>query len=153
MSAATRVEIHTDGACSGNPGPGGWAALLRSGPHEKLISGAEAATTNNRMEVTAAIRALEALTRECDVVLWTDSEYLRRGITEWLVRWKASGWRTAAKKPVANRELWEELDRLSQRHRIDWRWVRGHSGHPENERVDAAARAAIATLDGKRNDR
>jgi ribonuclease HI len=153
MSAATRVEIHTDGACSGNPGPGGWAALLRSGPHEKLISGAEAATTNNRMEVTAAIRALEALTRECDVVLWTDSEYLRRGITEWLVRWKAAGWRTAAKKPVANRELWEELDKLSQRHRIDWRWVRGHSGHPENERVDAAARAAIATLDGRRNDR
>jgi ribonuclease HI len=153
MSSETPVEIHTDGACSGNPGPGGWAALLRSGAHEKLIAGAEAATTNNRMELTAAIRALEALTRRCDVVLWTDSEYVRRGISEWLARWKASGWRTAAKQPVANRELWEELDRLSQRHRIDWRWVKGHSGHPENDRVDAAARAAIATLQGKRNDR
>ena len=146
MSETTRVEIHTDGACSGNPGPGGWAALLVSGAHEKLISGAEPATTNNRMELLAAIRALEALKRPCDVVLWTDSEYLRRGITEWLSRWKASGWKTAAKQPVANRELWEELDRLSRGHSIDWRWVRGHSGHPENERVDAAARAAIATL-------
>ena len=144
MSDAPKVEIHTDGACSGNPGPGGWAALLRSGAHEKLISGGEAATTNNRMELTAAIRALEALRRASDVVLWTDSEYLRRGVTEWMPRWKANGWRNSAKQPVANRELWEELDTLARRHRIDWRWVRGHSGHPENDRVDAAARAAVA---------
>ncbi|HVF34359.1 MAG TPA: ribonuclease HI [Candidatus Saccharimonadia bacterium] len=143
MSEAAKVEIHTDGACSGNPGPGGWAALLRSGSHEKLLSGAEPATTNNRMELTAAIRALEALKRTSDVVLWTDSQYVRRGVTEWLPRWKANGWRNSAKQPVANRELWEELDTLAQRHRVDWRWVRGHSGHPENDLVDAAARAAI----------
>jgi ribonuclease HI len=143
MTGAPKVEIHTDGACSGNPGPGGWAALLRSGPHEKMISGGEPATTNNRMELTAAIRALEALRQASEVVLWTDSEYLRRGVTEWMPRWKANGWRNAAKQPVANRELWEELDTLAGRHRIDWRWVRGHSGHPENDRVDAAARAAV----------
>ncbi len=149
MSRTTRVEIHTDGACSGNPGPGGWAALLRSGAHEKLISGAEPATTNNRMELTAAIRALEALKRPSEVVLYTDSQYVRRGLTEWLERWRANGWRNSQKQPVANRELWEELDTLAKRHRVDWRWVRGHSGHPENERVDQAAREAITKAAGR----
>ena len=150
MTAAAKIEIHTDGACSGNPGPGGWAALLRSGSHERLLSGAETATTNNRMELTAAIRALEALKRPSEVVLWTDSQYVRRGVTEWMPRWKANGWKNSAKQPVANRELWEELDTLSRRHRIDWRWVRGHSGHPENDLVDAAARAAITAHAGTR---
>ena len=138
---ATHVEIFTDGACLGNPGPGGWAALLRYGAHEKLLAGAEAATTNNRMELYAAIAGLEALSRACEVVLSTDSQYLRTGIEEWLPRWRANGWRTAGKKPVKNQDLWERLAAAAKRHRVSWRWVRGHAGHAENEIVDRAARA------------
>jgi len=137
------VEIFTDGACTGNPGPGGWAALLRAGEREKLVSGFEAETTNNRMELLAAISGLESLSRASRVVLYTDSQYVKRGITEWLPRWKLNGWRTSAKAPVANRELWERLEAAAATHEVTWKWVRGHSGHPENERVDAAARDAI----------
>jgi ribonuclease HI len=146
VTVARRVEIYTDGACTGNPGPGGWAALLRTGGHEKLISGAEPQTTNNRMELAAAIEGLAALKRPSDVVLHTDSQYLQRGITEWVPRWKKNGWMTSGKEPVRNRDLWERLDALVQTHRVEWRWVRGHSGHVENERVDQAARAAIASV-------
>ena len=135
------VEIFTDGACLGNPGPGGWAALLRFGAHEKLLAGGEEATTNNRMELFAAIAALEALSRACEVELSTDSQYLRQGIEEWLPRWRANGWRTADKKPVKNQDLWERLAGAAARHRVSWRWVRGHAGHVENEVVDRAARA------------
>lgn len=134
------VEVFTDGACLGNPGPGGWAALLRFGAHEKLLAGGEGATTNNRMELFAAIAALEALTRTCEVELSTDSQYLRQGIEEWLPRWRANGWRTADRKPVKNQDLWERLAAAAARHRIKWRWVRGHAGHVENEIVDRAAR-------------
>lgn len=137
------VEVHTDGACSGNPGPGGWAAILRWRGHEKELSGGEAETTNNRMELTAAIRALESLKRPMRVRIHTDSQYLQRGIREWLPRWKARGWRTADRKPVANRDLWERLDELARRHRIEWVWLRGHAGDPLNERADRLARAAI----------
>ncbi|HHQ42033.1 MAG TPA: ribonuclease HI [Chromatiales bacterium] len=140
------VEIWTDGACSGNPGPGGWAALLRYGDHERTLSGAEPRTTNNRMELLAAIRALEALRRPCRVRLVTDSEYLKKGITEWLPRWKARGWRTSERKPVKNADLWRRLDELATRHHVEWEWVRGHAGHPENERVDRLARAALKRL-------
>jgi ribonuclease HI len=139
----TLVEIFTDGACRGNPGPGGWAALLRYGEAEKLIKGAERLTTNNRMELVAAIEGLKALTRSGRVQLTTDSQYVRQGITGWVARWKQNGWRTAAKKPVKNQDLWMELDRLSADHEVEWHWVRGHSGHPENELVDQAANAAI----------
>lgn len=138
-----RVTIYTDGACSGNPGPGGWGALLRYGDHEKTLSGGQSQTTNNRMELTAAIRALQALTRPCQVDFYTDSEYLRRGITEWMANWKRRGWKTAAKKPVKNQDLWRELDAAIQGHKIRWNWVRGHAGHRENERVDRLARSAI----------
>jgi len=138
------VEIFTDGACSGNPGPGGWAAILRYRGTEREISGAEPATTNNRMELFAAIAALEALTRPCSVQLYTDSQYLRDGITKWLPQWKARGWRTADKKPVKNIDLWQRLDAAAAPHRVEWHWVRGHAGHPENDRADALARAAIA---------
>ena len=138
--AVSTVEIFTDGACLGNPGPGGWAALLRFGAHEKLLAGGEAATTNNRMELYAAIAALEALTRPCEVELSTDSQYVRQGIEEWLPRWRANGWRTADKKPVKNQDLWERLAQAAARHRVSWRWVRGHAGHVENEIVDGAAR-------------
>jgi ribonuclease HI len=137
------VEVFTDGACSGNPGPGGWAAILRWNSHERELSGGEAATTNNRMEMMAAIAALEALTRPAKVVLHTDSTYLRDGITSWIAGWKLNGWRTAGRKPVRNRDLWERLDQAITRHDTTWRWVRGHTGHPENERADALARAAI----------
>ena len=140
------VEIWTDGACSGNPGPGGWAALLRYGDHERTLSGAEPRTTNNRMELLAAIRALEALRRPCRVRLVTDSEYLKKGVTEWLPRWKARGWRTSERKPVKNADLWRRLDELARRHDVEWAWVRGHAGHPENERVDRLARAALKRL-------
>ncbi|HEX6613272.1 MAG TPA: ribonuclease HI [Rhodanobacteraceae bacterium] len=135
------VQVFTDGACLGNPGPGGWAALLRFGAHEKLLAGGEGATTNNRMELFAAIAALEALTRACEVELSTDSQYLRQGIEQWLPRWRANGWRTADRKPVKNQDLWERLAEAATRHRIKWRWVRGHAGHVENELVDRAARA------------
>ncbi len=138
-----QVEIHTDGACRGNPGPGGWGAVLRYGTHVRHLSGAEPETTNNRMELSAAIHALEALREPCEVVLVTDSEYLRRGITEWIGGWKARGWRTAARKPVANAELWQRLDSARQPHRVDWRWVRGHSGDPGNELADRLANEAI----------
>ena len=140
------IEIYTDGACRGNPGPGGWAALLLLGEHEREISGAEAHTTNNRMELTAVIRALEALKRPVEARVYTDSEYVRRGITEWLAAWKARGWRTAARKPVKNQDLWQRLDELSARHRIDWHWVPGHAGVPGNERVDRLANLAIDAL-------
>jgi len=140
------VEIWTDGACRGNPGPGGWAALLRHGDRERTISGAEAHTTNNRMELLAAIRALEALKRPCRVRLVTDSEYLKKGITEWLPRWKARGWRTSERRPVKNADLWRRLDELAARHEVRWEWTRGHAGHPENERVDRLARAALKRL-------
>ena len=140
------VEIFTDGACRGNPGPGGWAALLRYRDSSKAVSGAEPDTTNNRMELMAAIEGLERLTRPCRVVLSTDSEYLRRGITEWVSRWRRNGWRTSQKKAVKNRDLWQRLEAAAEPHQIDWRWVKGHSGHPENEEVDRLANEAIDAL-------
>lgn len=142
------VEIYTDGACRGNPGPGGWAATLQSGEHLRELSGAEAGTTNNRMELTAVIRALEALKRPVKARIHTDSEYVRKGITEWLPAWKRRDWRTADRKPVKNRDLWERLDALAARHEIEWCWVPGHAGVPGNERVDRLASAAIDTLLG-----
>lgn len=142
------VEIYTDGACRGNPGPGGWAALLSFGEREKELAGAEEHTTNNRMELTAVIRALEALKRPVEAKVFTDSEYVRRGITEWVSSWKARGWKTADRKPVKNQDLWEELERLASQHRIEWRWVKGHSGIPGNERVDRLANKAIDALTG-----
>ena len=144
------VEIFTDGACRGNPGPGGWAALLRQGAHERLVSGAAADTTNNRMELMAAIEGLAALRRPSQVSLTTDSQYVRQGVTSWIAGWKRNGWRTANKAPVKNRDLWERLDALAAGHQVQWHWVRGHSGHPENERVDAAANSAIDILLGDR---
>ena len=139
----SRVDIFSDGACSGNPGPGGWAAILRAGKHEKELSGGEAATTNNRMELTAVIRALEALKKPSSVVVHTDSRYVMDGATKWLKRWQANGWKTADKKPVKNDDLWRALDKAAGRHTLAWCWVEGHSGHAENERADALARAAI----------
>ena len=147
----TPVTIYTDGACSGNPGPGGWGAILMSGGRQREIMGGEAATTNNRMELMAAIRALEALTRPCKVELHTDSQYVRQGITEWMKGWKARGWKTADKKPVKNEDLWRQLDAARARHEVDWRWVKGHAGDPLNERADALARAGLkAARDLKR---
>lgn len=140
------VEIHADGACRGNPGPGGWGVVLRAGSKEKELWGGERLTTNNRMELTAAIRALEALRRRCHVQLYTDSQYLRNGITEWLPAWKRRGWRTADRKPVKNQDLWEQLDRLAAEHDVEWHWVRGHSGHAGNERADALANRGIDEL-------
>ena len=140
------VEIFTDGACSGNPGPGGCAAILRHGTTEKEIYGGEPLTTNNRMELMAAIRALEALTRPSAVTLYTDSRYVMDGLTKYLPRWKTNGWKTADKKPVKNEDLWRALDSAVQRHDVAWRWVAGHSGHAENERADALARAAIRAM-------
>lgn len=137
------VEVHTDGACSGNPGPGGWAALLRWRGHEKELSGGEPSTTNNRMELMAAISALEALKRPMRVRLVTDSEYLRQGITRWLPAWKARGWRTGDKQPVKNLDLWQRLEAAAGRHRVEWAWTRGHAGDPDNERVDRLARRAL----------
>lgn len=140
------IEIFCDGACSGNPGPGGFGAILRAGRHEKELSGAEHDTTNNRMELTAAITALEALKRPSRAVLTTDSQYLVKGMNEWLAGWIRRGWINSKKDPVLNRDLWERLDSLAKVHNIEWRWVRGHSGHPENERCDELARAAITEL-------
>ncbi len=140
MTSLKQIQIHTDGACLGNPGPGGWAALLRYGQREKELAGGEAQTTNNRMELMAAIRALEALTEPCDVVLHTDSQYVRKGITEWMANWLRRNWRTAAGAPVKNQDLWQRLHAAAQRHQVDWRWVKGHSGDPDNERVDTLAR-------------
>jgi ribonuclease HI len=139
----TGVEIFTDGACSGNPGPGGWAAILRSGHHEKEFSGGEAATTNNRMELMAVIEGLRKLKRPSTVTIHTDSRYVMDGAAKWLKGWKTKGWKTADKKPVKNEDLWRLLDQEMARHQIAWRWVAGHSGHPENERADELARAAI----------
>jgi ribonuclease HI len=140
------VEIFTDGACRGNPGLGGWGALLRYGQVEKTLSGAEADTTNNRMEMTAAIMALRSLKRPCHVILTTDSQYLRQGITQWIHSWKQNGWRTSDRKPVKNADLWQALDLEVQRHDIEWHWVKGHNGHIENERADQLATAAIDAL-------
>ena len=142
-SAAAPVEIHTDGACSGNPGPGGWGAILRWGGHEKELSGGEPGTTNNRMELMAAIMALESLKRPCAVILHTDSQYVRQGITSWIHGWKRKGWRKADGGPVLNADLWQRLDAAASRHSVDWRWVRGHAGDPLNERADALARAGV----------
>ncbi len=148
MTARKKVQIFTDGACSGNPGPGGWGALLRHGRHEKELSGAEAQTTNNRMELMAAIAALEALKEPCEVDLFTDSQYLRQGITEWIHGWKKNGWKTSGKKPVKNADLWQRLEEATARHDIRWHWVKGHAGHAENERADALARKAARRLSG-----
>ena len=137
------VEIYTDGACRGNPGPGGWGVLLRYGDHQRHLSGAERDTTNNRMELTAAIAGLAALKRRSTVALYTDSQYVKNGISEWLESWKARGWKTAARKPVKNVDLWRQLDELSRNHVVQWRWIRGHAGHPDNEAVDRLANVAI----------
>ena len=137
------VDIYTDGACSGNPGPGGWGALLIFRGNEREICGGEPSTTNNRMELRAAIEALEALTKPSTVRLHTDSKYLRDGITQWITRWKRNGWKTASKKPVKNIDLWQRLDDALPRHKVSWHWVRGHSGHPENERADELARRGL----------
>ncbi len=140
------VEIFTDGACRGNPGPGGWGALLRYNGAEKELSGAESQTTNNRMELMAAIMALQALNESCRICLTTDSSYVKNGIMEWIKDWKRRGWRTASRKPVKNQDLWQRLDELTNSHKIEWRWVKGHSGHVENERVDALANIAIDNM-------
>ncbi len=139
----SKVEIFTDGACRGNPGPGGWGAILRFNGKEKEIYGGEPNTTNNRMEMTAAIVAIESLNRDCQVELTTDSEYLRKGITEWLAQWKRRGWKTAAKKPVKNVDLWQRLEAAIENHSVEWHWVKGHSGHDENERADQLANRGI----------
>lgn len=141
-----RVALFTDGACRGNPGPGGWGVLLRYGDHERELYGGEPATTNNRMELRAAIEGLRALREPCEVTLTTDSTYVMKGLTEWLPGWKARGWRTAGKKPVKNAELWQELDAQAQRHHVHWEWVKGHSGHEGNERADALANRGIDEL-------
>jgi ribonuclease HI len=140
------VEIFTDGACRGNPGPGGWAALLRYDDEEKVVSGAERLTTNNRMELQAAIEGLAQLKRPVNVSLTTDSQYLRQGVMQWMANWKRNGWKTSQREPVKNRDLWERLDELTSRHRVEWHWVKGHSGHAENERVDQAANEAIDAM-------
>lgn len=137
------IEVFSDGACSGNPGPGGWAALMRAGTREKWLTGAEPSTTNNRMEMMGPIAALEAIRKPSAVVITTDSQYVEKGAREWLAGWKRRGWRTAGGQPVANRDLWERLDALLARHRVEWRWCRGHAGHPENEACDRRARDAI----------
>lgn len=141
------VMLYTDGACRGNPGPGGWGVLLRYGDHEKKLSGAEKLTTNNRMELTAAIEGLRVLKKSCSAEVTTDSQYVRDGITKWLPDWKKRNWKTASKKPVKNQDLWEALDREVARHHVTWHWVRGHSGHPENEMADQLANEAIDALE------
>lgn len=144
-----KLKVITDGSCLGNPGPGGWAAILRYGPHERAMSGREGNTTNNRMELTAAIRALQALKEPCEVELVTDSEYLKKGVEQWMAKWKRNGWMTASKKPVLNQDLWKELDRELARHRTSWRWTKGHANDEDNNRCDELARAAAA---GRRAD-
>ncbi len=140
------VEIFTDGACRGNPGPGGWGAILRYGNHEKELFGGEKETTNNRMEMTAVIRALDSLKRECRVVVTTDSMYVKQGITQWIDNWKRRGWKKADKSPVKNADLWKQLDQLAASHQVEWKWVKGHSGHAENERADELANKGIDEL-------
>ena len=137
------VQIFTDGACKGNPGPGGWGAIMKYGDHVKELNGYSAETTNNIMELTAVIEALKSLTRPCNIILTTDSNYVKNGITEWIHNWKKKGWKTANKKPVKNKECWLQLDVEVQRHQIEWKWVKGHSGHPENERADELANEAV----------
>jgi ribonuclease HI len=146
---AVRVELFTDGACLGNPGPGGWGVLLRAGVRERELSGGEAQTTNNRMELMAAIAGLEALKRPCDVVLTTDSQYVKLGVEQWMARWRANGWRTSDRKPVKNQDLWERLAAALGSHRVTWHWVKGHAGHVENERVDVLARDAALAARGE----
>jgi ribonuclease HI len=145
------VKAYTDGACSGNPGPGGWGVVLQFGDHERELKGGEGDTTNNRMELTAAIEALKALKEPCHVALTTDSTYVKDGITKWLANWKRNGWKTAAKKPVKNQDLWQQLEDCVAQHTVEWLWVKGHSGHPENERADTLANEGMSAL--KRNDR
>ena len=142
-----KIDIYTDGACKGNPGPGGWGAMLRTGEHEKELCGGEANTTNNRMELKAVIEALTSLNRPCTVVVHTDSQYVQKGISEWIHGWKARGWKTAAKAPVKNVDLWQALDAAQARHTIEWRWVRGHAGHEGNERADALANRGVGMID------
>jgi ribonuclease HI len=144
-----QVTIYSDGACRGNPGPGGWGALLSYGEHERELHGGEANTTNNRMELMAAISALNALREKCDVTLFTDSEYVRRGMTEWLPGWKARGWKTASRQPVKNADLWRELEAACARHEVNWRWVKGHNGDPGNERADQLANKGVDEVIGK----
>lgn len=150
---SSRVVIYTDGACSGNPGPGGWGAVLRFGGHLKELKGGAAETTNNRMEMTAAIEALNALSRACEVELHTDSTYLRDGLTRWIYGWKKNGWKTADKKPVKNLELWQALEQAAARHNIDWRWVKGHAGDEMNERADTLANEGMAPFKPKKKDK
>jgi len=140
----SKIDIYTDGACKGNPGPGGWGALLVMGEHEKELFGGELGTTNNRMELRAVIEALNALTRPCEVTVHTDSQYVQKGISEWIHGWKARGWKTAAREPVKNADLWQALDAAQARHRVEWRWVRGHNGHAGNERADALANRGVS---------
>ena len=149
MAELQLVEIYTDGACRGNPGPGGWAALLRMGERERELSGGETPTTNNRMELMAAIKGLEALKRPCRVKLFTDSNYVRDGITKWIHGWRRNGWKTADKKPVKNAELWQAFDEARSRHKVNLHWIKGHAGHPENERADELARMAMAPFKKK----
>ena len=146
QAAVVKTEVYTDGACRGNPGPGGWGAILRHNGHEKELYGAERETTNNRMEMTAVIKALEALNRSCQISLTTDSQYVKNGVCEWLPNWKQRGWKTANRKPVKNEDLWRKLDALVKNHHIEWHWVKGHSGHAENERADQLANLAIDQL-------
>ena len=141
-----QVEIYTDGACKGNPGRGGWGALLRSNGQEKELYGGEPVTTNNRMELMAVIAALNALTRPCDVVVYTDSQYVQKGISEWIHNWKKRGWKTASKEPVKNADLWQQLDASRERHQVEWRWVKGHAGHEFNERADALANRGVESI-------
>ena len=148
-----QVSIWTDGACSGNPGPGGWGALIRFGEHEKELSGGDFDTTNNRMELTAAIEALNALKEPCSIKLYTDSQYVKGGMTGWIKGWKKNNWKTSAKKPVKNVDLWQRLDEAQSRHEVTWKWVKGHAGHPENERADELARAGMEPFKPKKSSK
>ena len=146
MTQDKTVSLYTDGACKGNPGKGGWGVLMRYGSHEKELFGGEAHTTNNRMELTAIIQGLAALNRPCAVVIYTDSQYVKNGMEQWIHGWKKNGWKTAAKQPVKNEDLWRQLDQLAAQHQIQWQWVRGHAGHAENERADALANQGVASV-------
>ena len=147
MTQDKTVSLYTDGACKGNPGKGGWGVLMRYGSHEKELFGGEAHTTNNRMELTAIIQGLAALKRPCAVVIYTDSQYVKNGMEQWIHGWKKNGWKTASKQPVKNEDLWQQLDRLAAQHQIQWQWVRGHAGHTENERADALANQGVASAE------
>ncbi|RKW30321.1 MAG: ribonuclease HI [Kingella sp. (in: b-proteobacteria)] len=147
MTQDKTVSLYTDGACKGNPGKGGWGVLMRYGSHEKELFGGEAHTTNNRMELTAIIQGLAALKRPCAVVIYTDSQYVKNGMEQWIHGWKKNGWKTASKQPVKNEDLWQQLDRLAAQHQIQWQWVRGHAGHAENERADALANQGVASVE------